>query len=55
MSTLFLLVGILGLIVYVYFTRKSFFSDERNVKLWIMLFVFLPLLVMGLCISLSFN
>ncbi|MYL48171.1 hypothetical protein GLV98_01690 [Halobacillus litoralis] len=54
MSVLFLIAGILGLIVYVYLTRKSFFSDERNVKLWIMLFVFLPLVVMGLCISLSF-
>ncbi|WLR46464.1 hypothetical protein LC065_12875 [Halobacillus litoralis] len=54
MSALFLVIGLLGLIAYVYFTRRSFFSDERNVKLWIMLFVFLPLVVMGLCISLSF-
>ncbi|MEC3885417.1 hypothetical protein VKA52_16895 [Halobacillus sp. HZG1] len=54
MSALFLFIGILGLIVYIYITRKSFFSDERNVKLWIVLFVFLPLLVMGLCLSLSF-
>lgn len=54
MYSLALIIGIIGLAAFIYIRKKTFFADEKNVPLWIVLFLFLPFMVMGMCIAMGF-
>ncbi|ARI78011.1 hypothetical protein HM131_14640 [Halobacillus mangrovi] len=52
--TMIVITGLVLIGVFLYFFRKSLFNDPSTVNIWVLSFVFLPLIIIGLFVAVFF-